>query len=75
MSPKKTPSKNNTSTVLRNIVDAREVVKAQVASTIVEELLAKEMISIEECKDLIQKVQSVVELQSNNLIDRVQKLL
>ena len=84
MSPKKTQSKVNDlfqtqqaqqQKLLRNIIETRDVIKTQVESTLIEELLAKNVISVEECKDLTQKVQSVVELQSNNLVDRVQKLL
>ena len=61
--------------ILRSIVETKDVVKNQLATTILEELLSQEKLTFEECQELTLKLQAIVELQSNGLIDRVQKQL
>jgi len=59
-------------TICRNIIDSADVTKSQVGNTLVEKLSASGT-SREDMKDILKIVSSVIDTQSNQLIDRVVK--
>jgi len=61
----------NQSTVCRNIIDAKDVIKTQVLATLSETLLASNTITEDEYKELSNRVSSCVDTQMESLVDRV----
>ena len=61
----------NQNAVCRNIVDAKDVIKTQVLSTLSEALLASNTITENEFKELSNRVSSCVDTQMGSLVDRV----
>jgi len=61
----------NQNAVCKNILDAKDVIKTQVLSTLSEALLASNTITTNEFKELSDRVSSCVDAQMGSLVDRV----
>ena len=61
----------NSSKVCRKIIDTRDVLKVQLANTLVESLVASNTLSQGNCTELSRRVNQCVDTLMDGLVDRV----
>jgi hypothetical protein len=64
---------NKSNTVCRNIVETKDVLKNQLASTLVESLVASNTITQQQCTELANRANACIDTQMDGLVDRVLK--
>tara|TARA_A100001037_G_C14823711_1_gene488876 strand:+ start:393 stop:596 length:204 start_codon:yes stop_codon:yes gene_type:complete len=64
----------NTNSVCKEILDSQEVTSQRIAEVLVTELSAGGYLKKEEVLNLQKKVEKVLSVQTNNLVERVMKL-
>ena len=62
---------NSTSKICRDLLDTRDIIKAQIAEVLVSELVGAQKISRDECGILLPKLNQHVDNQVDRLVDRI----
>ena len=64
---------DQSSVVCRDIIDTKTVIQNQILTTLMEKLVSTGKASRQECKETSDSLKRDVEVQMNNLVDRVLK--
>jgi len=62
---------SSSSKICRDLIDTKDVIKAQLSEVLAKELVGDEKISRDECKTVLAKLSQCIDKQVDGLIDRI----